>query len=363
VSEGVGGGRLVALEVAGGDGLSLAGAGGVWGGLAESGFASDGVGGAATVRLAVASLRAADSPRLGGENLGHAEALAQAGARLPPILVHRQTMRVIDGMHRWRAAQLRGEQTVEVQFFDGDTYQAFIAAVLANVTHGLPLTLADREAAAERILGWHAQWSDRSIGAVTGLAAGTVGSIRRRLGGAEAPDAARIGRDGRVRPVDPAEGRLKARDEILRRPEASLRELARAAGVSPATVKDVRDRLRRGVDPLPGGRRQRRGAGRASPAGGGPGGTEAVHVDLAASFLRLGRDPSVRYTESGRIVLRCLQQQVAFLERVEALVAVLPPHCGYLVAGVARQCARQWQAVAMTLETRLDTPSSAREPG
>jgi hypothetical protein len=61
-------------------------------------------------------------------------------------------MRVIDGMHRLRAAQLRGDHGVEVKFFDGDADEAFIAAVRANITHGLPLTLADRKAAAQRIL-------------------------------------------------------------------------------------------------------------------------------------------------------------------------------------------------------------------
>jgi hypothetical protein len=40
-------------------------------------------------------LLAADSPRLAGENLAHTCMLAGIGAALPPILVHRDGMRVI----------------------------------------------------------------------------------------------------------------------------------------------------------------------------------------------------------------------------------------------------------------------------
>src|SRR5258707_731891 len=125
-------------------------------------------GGVSATAVAAASLRPADTPRLGGENLDHVKALAEVGDCWPPILVHRQTMRVIDGMHRLRAARLRGQTTIEVQFFDGDDDEAFVAAVKANVAHGLPLTLTDRKAAATRIIGSQPQRSNRRIGEGTG---------------------------------------------------------------------------------------------------------------------------------------------------------------------------------------------------
>src|SRR5262249_43856292 len=106
-------------------------------------------------RVPVGSLLPADSPRVGGERLDHVRALADAAVDLPPILVHRPSMRVIDGMHRLRAAQLRGERTIEVQFFDGSDDLVFVAAVQANISHGLPLSRADRQAAAVRILTSH----------------------------------------------------------------------------------------------------------------------------------------------------------------------------------------------------------------
>jgi hypothetical protein len=46
--------------------------------------------------------------RVEGENHAHARLLAWTPQPLPPILVHRSTMMVIDGMHRLLAAQLRG---------------------------------------------------------------------------------------------------------------------------------------------------------------------------------------------------------------------------------------------------------------
>jgi ParB-like nuclease domain len=162
----------------------------------------------AAVLVDVGLLLAADSPRLEGESLAHACMLAGLGAALPPIVVHRDTMRVIDGMHRLRAAVLRGDANIEARFFDGTAEAAFIAGVEANIAHGLPLSVADREAAAGRILGSHPKWSDRAVVASAGLDARTVGAIRRATEDLPQLDR-RVGRDGRVRPLDVAAGRRR----------------------------------------------------------------------------------------------------------------------------------------------------------
>jgi len=52
----------------------------------------------------VSALRASQSPRQAGENLEHIRALADTTDELPPIIVRRADMRVVDGMHRLRAA-------------------------------------------------------------------------------------------------------------------------------------------------------------------------------------------------------------------------------------------------------------------
>jgi hypothetical protein len=305
-----------------------------------------------------ASIWTGDSPRLAGENLEHVDTLAQTTVRLPPILVHRQTMRVVDGMHRLRAAQLRGEPTVEVQFFDGDDDEAFAAAVQANVAHGLPLTLADREAAAMRIIGWQPRRSDRWVAELTGLAPGTVGAIRRRTAAPGQEGTTRIGRDGRVRPLNPAEGRLKARQEISSHPDASLREVARSAGISPATAKNVRDQLRRADDPIAGNKnavrnRQTPAASKQTIRGDDNQSPRGAGTDPASALTELAKDPSLRYTEPGRALLRFLELQARAPGSAQALINKVPPHCGYLVAGIARQYAREWSALAATLERRL----------
>jgi hypothetical protein len=253
--------------------------------------------------LPIAALKAGDSPRLEGESLEHAEILASAEAVLPPILVHRETMRVVDGMHRLHAARLRGDLTVEVRYFDGEDDEAFITAVQANIAHGLPLTRADREAAAVRIIDWRPERSNRWIAEVTGLAQGTIAAIRRRVGSDDDQVTARIGRDGRVRPLSSADGRLAAQQEIAKNPQATLREIAKAAGISPATARDVRARLERGADPVPPGQRaaadkrvsapqETRNGRRPSAALRGAG------ADIGSSLQELSKDPSLRYSQA-----------------------------------------------------------------
>lgn len=151
-------------------------------------------------RVSIASLVTADSPRLAGEDMEHGRMLAQSEEVLPPIIVHRPSMRVIDGMHRLHAATLRGRDVIEVKFFDGSVRDAFVLAVKSNMQHGLPLTLSDRTAAALRIVKTHPEWSDRAVAAATGLAAKTVAAIRRRSATGKFPSCT-PGSGGTARPA------------------------------------------------------------------------------------------------------------------------------------------------------------------
>jgi DNA-binding CsgD family transcriptional regulator len=315
-------------------------------------------------RISVSLLIAGDSPRLRGEDEEHIRVLAGADAAMPPILVQRGTMRVIDGMHRLRAALLKGDDTIDVGFFEGSDDEAFVAAVQANMAHGLPLTMADRQAAAERILSSHPLRSNRWIAAVTGLAAGTVASIRRRIEAGDDRVKERIGRDGRLRPLNTASGRMIARDALTAHPEASLREIAKIAGISTGTVRDVRDRLRRGEDPVP--ERQTRAQRRRLAAVGSPGqetgprGASPRPERSRASLLQaLRKDPSLRLTESGRALLRWLDARAAGPGQWADVLVAAPPHCSYIVAQLARLCADEWLEVAAQLEEELRTMPSA----
>jgi hypothetical protein len=308
------------------------------------------------VEVEINSLSTADSPRISGVDQEHVEALAVVQSPLPPITVHRSTMRVIDGLHRLRAAELQGHRKIAVKFFDGDTADAFVLAVESNVTHGLPLTTADRKSAAGRIIASHPQWSDRMIASVSGIAPGTVAEIRRRTPAERAGEASRIGHDGRVRPVNGTEGRRVASELIAQNPQLSLRQVARVASISPETVRDVRNRMMRGEDPLP-RRGQRGGEGLTSAPRSGTGPTivpdrDTVH-DRTAVLKRLNADPALRFSETGRTLLRLLNIHSLSTEEWDDIIDKVPPHCGRIVAYLANECAEMWAEVAVRVQRKV----------
>lgn len=303
------------------------------------------------VKVPIASLRPGESPRLEGEDKAHIAWLMETKASLPPILVDRRTMHVIDGMHRLRAASLKGLSTIDVQFFDGSPADAFLRGVEANVTHGLPLSQTDRRAAAARIVASHPQMSDRAIGEAAGLAARTVASIRRRSTDVAPQLDARIGRDGRIRPLDRVAGRRRVAELLAEHPRASLRQLARAAGVSPATVGDVRRRLQQGQGPVPDRQRQREAADTAQETRRGS--RQEVNAGPPALVLeKLQRDPSLRHNEQGRRLLLLLQNNAVRAEEWSIIIAAVPPHCSVLVAQLADHYAHRWLELQQELRER-----------
>lgn len=330
---------------------------------------------AEVVAVPVLSLKPADSPRLNGENKAHITRLAETETPLPPILVQKQTMRVIDGMHRLMAASLQGRETIDVVFFDGSDTDIFLCAVQENVAHGLPLSQADRRAAAERIIASHPHMSDRAIGHSSGLAAKTVAAIRKCSSGEVPQSNARVGRDGRVRPLNSGERRQRAADLLTQQPEASLRDVARVTGIAPATVLDVRKRLERGESPVPG--RHPANARIASGAEGNAGGDEsaapavrfgarsasrsAAPRNPAATVQRLSRDPSLRSSERGKGMLRLLYVNAVGAEQLQDLAASVPLHCVAIFVQLARQYAKMWQDFATELDgrARVIDPSAA----
>lgn len=284
----------------------------------------------------LASLVAGDTLRIQGTNEGHVRVLAETEGPLPPILVHRHTLRVIDGMHRLLAAKLQGRETIAVRFFEGDEEEAFVAAVQANAMHGLPLTLADRRTAAARIVRTHAEWSDRMIAGLVGLSPKTVGVVRRRLATEEFPQsAARVGRDGRIRQLPTR----KAKDE------------------------NVPTSDRGGTKDVPSGAMARSGqvshAMHCPPASS----REAPPDDLAShqrssaerwrtAYQVLRQDPSVRMTEAGRFLLRLLDMHLIQVDEWERLTGNVPPHRAESVAALAVECAKTWHDFAARVTTQ-----------
>src|ERR1700691_531372 len=265
-------------------------------------------------RVPIRSLLLGDSPRINGEDDQHIDLLAQMDTLLPPILVQRGTMRVIDGMHRLRAAILLGHESIEVRFFDGTEAEAFIAAVKVNTEHGLPLTLADREAAASRIIALYPQHSDRWIAGVTGLAPGTVAAVRRRAEGGHSQPTRGTGRAGGVRRVN---------SKPAKRPPGSGGDRENRNAV--ASAPQVRDR-----GPL---------------------------------LCKLQKDPSLRFNEAGRRLLRWLDTQAADPGELDLLADVIPSHCLFLIAELARCCAKEWLVIARRRQHRVDAMHFPTPPG
>ncbi len=325
------------------------------------------------VTVPVLSLRPADSPRLNGEDRAHIARLAEVETTLPPLLVERRTMRVIDGMHRLMAASMQGRETIDVIFFDGSEADVFLHAVQQNVTHGLPLSQADRRAAAERIVASHPHLSDRAIGQVAGLGARTVATIRKRSTDGLPQSNARMGRDGKVRPLDSAQGRKRAADMLTEQPTASLRDVARAAGISPATVLDVRKRLERGDPPTPGKAEPARSTAASGGAAGGSAAPRATRTasrsaapsDPAVMVEKLLRDPSLRNNELGKGMLRLLHVNAVGAGQLPDVASAVPPHCVAIIVELAHQYAWMWQDFARELDGRariIDPSASGRLP-
>ena len=279
--------------------------------------------------------------------------LANMEEELPPIVVHRSSMRVIDGMHRLRAALMRGSDHIQAIFFSGSEDDAFILAVRLNAAHGLPLSRADRAAAAARIIGSNPQWSDRAIASTTGLSDKTVASIRRRSC-AEIPHMNdRIGRDGRARPIDSSAGRIAAGKLITEKPDATLREIAMKAGISLGTARDVRERMRLGQDPVPDRLRPKsaRSVLRMSVSSSEAEGARRISERRSALLLEnLRRDPSLRYSEVGRAILRLLAVHMIPADDWNRLIDSVPLHCASTVAQLAHSCAAAWEQFAQELD-------------
>jgi ParB-like chromosome segregation protein Spo0J len=184
----------------------------------------------------VGRLRARRDVRGGPLDEGHVASLTEMEGRWPPLLVWaEQPDVVIDGAHRLAAARRLGLATVMVTLFHGSADEAFIEAVRRNGKHGLPLTRAERVRAAERILRRNPDWSDRRIAELCALSPHTVAPLRTRRAGI------RLGRDGKLRPVDTVAVRDRVAEALRANPGASLRAVARVAGASPETVRRVRN--------------------------------------------------------------------------------------------------------------------------
>jgi ParB-like chromosome segregation protein Spo0J len=278
-------------------------------------------------------------------------------AELPPILVQRHGSRVIDGMHRVEAAKLRGARCIEARFLDCTDEEALVLAIKSNTAHGLPLSKPDRLCGATRLLTDHPDWSDRAIASIAGLSAKTIASLRSRSAGCAQQDSKRLGRDGRRRPLAPAEGRRRVAEYIGNHPDAPMREVAREADVSLSTVHAVCTRIRHGAEPAP------QPAGPHALAKSAPAqpaqrkNADAAALKWQAIAAKLASDPTIRYTEDGKAFLRWMTGHAAHADQWRELADAIPVHWLTAVAAIADNVSNEWHQFAAQLRGKDEVAS------
>lgn len=335
-------------------------------------------------RIPISSLVQGFHLRQDGTDAAHVRLLADAAAsaKLPSILVQKQGLRVIDGIHRLEVAKLRSEGSINARIIDCTDEEALVLAVKSNTLHGLPLTRADRISSAKRILAAHPDWSDRAMAGITGLSAKSIASIRNSSTGDMQYNGKRLGRDGKRRPVVPAEGRQRAAEYIRTHPAASLREVSRETDVSLGTVHDVKERLRQEAGhPVPLGLAEKPAnppkpvPDPAGQATGRPTNTEirapqpvrSIHqasgtchpqgLAWTAISPKLTSDPSLRYTEGGRAFLRWMAMHAAQADEWQEFIDAIPQHWLNDVSRIALGMSEEWRLFAKHLGYRREAAS------
>ena len=304
-----------------------------------------GVGVGEVVWLALDEIGPGAQLRDAGLDEAHVEGLVATQGTWGPVLVQRHDRRVIDGAHRVAAARRLGLSRVEAETFDGDPVDVVVEFVRRHGTDGLALTVPDRKRAAASVLASRPEWSDRRIAEVCGLSPKTVGRVRASqvgLGGSGA-QVARVGRDNRVRPLDPVAVRSRIVEALSDQPDASLRVVAASVGVSPETVRLVRMNLRNGtpVDP----------ARSAVPV---------AEPDLALSFApepvavppTWEDDAAIATCDRGADFLAWFERTCVDATSCDELREVVPLSRVYEIADEARRRAEVWTDFARRLEAR-----------
>lgn len=291
-------------------------------------------------------------------DLDHVWTLRQSLDALPPVTVRPVDGHyvLVDGHHRLEAHRLEERTEVRAVVVDLDDDEAYEAAVAANVTHGKPLSIRDRKAAAAELLRRRPEWSDRRVGEATGLTNKTVAALRPDRPTEEIPqlDGKRAGADGKRRPATKAaeaEQRDKLRDFYREHPDASLSEGAAAVGgVSKMTAAKAR------VEALDEARQE--GEKPALSVAPTPEPTEP-DVPRVGDFVTFWPGDG-QWAKDDRFMDSTASHELAlFMDRrlwrssdpdTAALIGGVPADLRPNVAAAARTTAEQWTALADALE-------------
>jgi ParB-like chromosome segregation protein Spo0J len=301
----------------------------------------------AVLRIALTDLSVGYSPRHTIVDHDHVAGLMEVLDRLPPVVVDKRTMVLIDGVHRLEAFRKAGRTHIDAVLFSGGHTEAVIIAIRANVRHGKPLTRSERRAAAHTLLARCPDRSDRWLAEICGLSHSTVARLRRTSPEAETPNGApsRIGRDGRRRPLDPLIGRAEVARVIAEHPQGSIRETAGAARVAPSTARRIIAEVRQSPEgsrtvATPGGANNQLRPEAPVPVTGDP---AFKSPDLAAT---------VSWLETTAITT---DDFTTYLNHV-------PLGRIYELADECRRRANTWRGIAERLESQARSPRSEVDP-
>jgi hypothetical protein len=257
------------------------------------------------------------SPRLGALRESHVTVLQEVLNHLPPILVQRSTMTVIDGAHRLEAHRRAGRLQIPARLLDGAGMELFALAVEANVSHGMPLTLSERKRSAAMLLEKMPERSDRWVASICGLSHSTVAKIRHDPALASvAEPGTRVGRDGRRRSLEGSRRR-----SLLDTSADRLRPFSAGPAIA-------------ATGPL--------GAHRQGAPGTGLRPSEALGVN----------DPALRTTPGLVDFARWMEATAVRSADWEPYADTIPIGRLYELADESRRRARSWTDLANTLEQR-----------
>ena len=163
-----------------------------------------------------------------------------AWERMPPVIVFEVEGRwlLVDGFHRHAAAIRRKMPRIAAEIRAGTFTDALDYAAQANLSHGLPLTRAERRRVVETRLRIHPEWSDRRLSDEMGVGRELISRVRKQLvdAGQLPASAVRVGADGKTYP---AAGLPRDPNENLPRDRSG------------GGQDDPRDRGRTEADPAP----------------------------------------------------------------------------------------------------------------
>lgn len=168
-----------------------------------------------------------------------AEDYSQCFAQLPPMVVFKtpdeSKYLLVDGWHRYRAAEILALESVEVETRYGIFDEALEFALLANLRHGRPLTRKEKRKVIEQFLKLHPERSNSWIAADLGTSKTTVGEVRTKLETTCQIDTLKIliGRDGKERPRTIEQPKLKEREAEVEEAD----EVETEAETPPAPVR------------------------------------------------------------------------------------------------------------------------------